>query len=197
VSAVAKRSSKKKPFPTGKKSDKNEPYRRPDGEQLIARPLGNRESLTKEANVAWISSMLAKQVETTVKDADGNSTTTSMPFNEFAAEKQLRYKKYEFTSPGRSRAKFLAGRPYEEVSPPKQVKSGEKVKSGDIDLTKSEAYTERRYAKKLENIQDEYEINRQKLYMESKLVPKSSPSKPKKTEPTLAERTRVGRKDMA
>lgn len=186
---MAKRSSKKKPFPTGKKSDKNEPYRRPDGEQLIARPLGNRESLTKEANVAWIASMLAKQVETTVKDADGGSTTTSMPFNEFAAEKQLRYKKYEFTSPGRSRAKFLAGRPYEEVSPPKQVKSGEKVKSGDIELTKSEAYTERRYAKKLENIEDEYMKNRK--------IPVSTPSKPKKTEPTLAERTRVGRKDMA
>ena len=186
---MAKRSSKKKPFPTGKKSDKNEPYRRPDGEQLIARPLGNRESLTKEANVAWIASMLAKQVETTVKDADGGSTTTSMPFNEFAAEKQLRYKKYEFTSPGRSRAKFLAGRPYEEVSPPMQAKSGEKVKSGDIELTKSEAYTERRYAKKLENIEDEYMKNRK--------IPVSTPSKPKKTEPTLAERTRVGRKDMA
>jgi hypothetical protein len=186
---VAKRSNKEKPFPTGKKSDKNEPYRRPDGKPIMGFPLGDRESLTKEANVAWISSMLAKQVETTVKDADGNSTTTSMPFNEFAAEKQLRYKKYEFTSPGRSRAKFLAGRPYEEVSPPKQVKSGEKVKSGDIELTKSEAYTERRYAKKLENIEDEYMKNRK--------IPVSTPSKPKKTEPTLAERTRVGRKDMA
>lgn len=180
-----------------KRSDKNEPYRGQDGKPLTFKASKEHQSLTKEANVAWVSSMLAKEVESTVKDADGNSTTTSIPFNEFAAEKQLRYKKYEFTSPGRSRAKFLAGKPYEEVSPPKQVKSGEKVKSGDIELTKSEAYTERRYAKKLENIEDEYEINRQKLYMESKLVPKSSPSKPKKTEPTLAERTRVGRKDMA
>jgi hypothetical protein len=172
-----------------KRNKKDQPMLGADGKPMIFKADKEHQSLTKEANVAWISSMLAKQVETTVKDADGNATTTSMPFNEFAAEKQLRYKKYEFTSPGRSRAKFLAGRPYEEVSPPKQVKSGEKVKSGDIELTKSEAYTERRYAKKLENIEDEYMKNRK--------IPVSTPSKPKKTEPTLAERTRVGRKDMA
>ena len=172
-----------------KKSNKNEPYRGQDGKPLTFKASKEHQSLTKEANVAWVSSMLAKQVETTVKDADGNATTTSMPFNEFAAEKQLRHKKYEFTFPGRSRAKFLAGKPYEEVSPPKQVVQGKKVQSGDIEITKSDAYLEKRTANRLENIEDEYMKNRN--------IPKSSPSKPKKTEPTLAERTRVGRKDMA
>lgn len=186
---MAKRSSKEKPFPTGKKSNKNEPYRRPDGKPIMGFPLGERESLTKEANASWLASMMQRQVDTTVKDSEGNSTTVTVPFNEFAAEHQLRHKKYEFTSPGRSRAKFLAGKPYSEVSPPKQTSKGKLVRSGDIEITKSAAKLERDTAEQLDKIEEEYMKNRK--------IPVSTPSKPKKTEPTLAERTRVGRKDMA
>jgi hypothetical protein len=172
-----------------KRNKKDQPMLGADGKPIIFKADKEHQSLTKQANEAWLASMLDKQVETTVQDADGNATTTSMPFNEFAAEKQLRHKKYEFTFPGRSRAKFLAGKPYEEVSPPKQVVQGKKVQSGDIEITKSDAYLEKRTANRLENIEDEYMKNRN--------IPNSTPSKPKKTEPTLAERTRVGRKDMA
>ena len=151
-----------------------------DGKPMIFKADKEHQSLTKQANAAWLASMLQKKVET---------EAGTIPFNEFAAESQLRHKKYEFRFPGRSRAKFLAGKPYEEVSPPKQVVQGKKVQSGDIEITKSDAYLEKRTANRLENIKDEYMKNRD--------IPNSTPSKPKKTEPTLAERTRVGRKDMA
>ena len=110
-----------------------------------------------------------------------------MPLNEYAADNFMMSKKrWNFSKPGRSRAKFLATLPYSEVSPPPVEKPKEKVKSGDIELTSAQAKYEAKLDPRLENIHEEYLRNRN--------IPISRPKKEKPAGPSLEERTKVGRR---
>ena len=162
--------------------------------------LSQNRSLNQEINKSVLENIASATASAYKgKNEEGNAVFEKVPLNDYAAERQLKQtKRWDFSFPGRSRAKFLEGKSLEEIkaaepkpmprkpSTKRPAGAEGKIKSGDIWLTPEERQLEKDTAERLKNIHKEY------LGVHN--IGVSTPSKPKKKTPSLAERTQVGPK---